>query len=179
MCNFRKLQKSATCSTNMFKFFYFLRTCLLSFEATLIALALYVLMEQQALFDALAGKISVNDDILRGIMLSPLALAVWIFVEAKKLVFEKDAQAKVLTAWGDFWKLKCHIQVSLLYAGAFLLISLLPWLDKRGISIGSGLVLFLLALVGQVIVALSIYNAGFQLQEILAGIPKDDVEPGK
>lgn len=179
MSNLRKLQENATCSTNMVKAFYFLRVCVLSFEAVLIALAIYLLMEQQSLLDALAAKISVNDDVLKGVMLSPLALAAWIFLEAKKLVFEKDANATVLTAWEDFWKLKCHINVSLVYACVFLFVSLLPWLDKRGISVGSGLVLFLLALVGQAIVALSIYNAGFQLQEILVGIPKDGAKASK
>ena len=137
---------------------YFIRVLFVSIEALLIIAASYLLIEHQSWADSIAKSTSINEDILKGLNLIPLGLAVWIFTEAKKLVFEKESHAKLLTAWPDFWKLKCHIYASLLYATGFTVVSLLPWLDKRGISIGAGLVLFLLGLGGQSIVAASIYR---------------------
>lgn len=146
---------------------YFIRVLFISVEAFLIALAGYILISHRSHADALARSISINDDILKALNLIPLGLAIWIFTESKKLVFEKESHAKVLTEWPDYWKLKCHIFASLVYAVVFTTISLAPWLDKQGISIGSGLVLFLLGFGGQVVVAASIYGAGFQMNEIL------------
>ena len=115
-----------------------------------------------------AASLAVNEEVLKYVMLLPAALAVWVIREARVLLQEDKETVRILIDWTDYWRLKTHTWVSLVYAVVFAGMSLVPWLAKSGISTGEGLVLFLASLVGQLCLAVSVYAARIRVKEIIA-----------
>src|SRR3546814_70839 len=101
-------------------------------------------------------------------MLLPTALAVWIINETRILLQEDKETIRILTEWGDYWKLKAHTWTSVGYAAVFALISLIPWAAMRGIGTGTGLLLFVTSIVGQLSLAISVYAARIRVKEIIS-----------
>lgn len=118
-------------------------------------------------FNDIASVIHLNDEINKYLMLLPAGLAVWIFNEVRCLLQEDKDTLRLLLRWEDYWKLKCHAWVSLCYAVVFVCISLVPWVSKSGIATGGGILLFLVGVVGQLYVAVSVYLARIKVKEIV------------
>ncbi|MFA5170979.1 MAG: hypothetical protein WC426_05380 [Sulfuriferula sp.] len=154
------------------KMLYFLRVILLSFEAILILGGVYFLYAYADLAQSMADRASISEDMLKYLTFLPVGIAGWVFVESRKLVFEKDTMAKLLVNWPDYWRLKAHINATFLFAILFTLISFAPWFVKQHLSSGLGFVLFCLGIFGQFVVAASVYLAGFKIQELATDAPK-------
>ena len=98
----------------------------------------------------------------------PAAFAVWIINETRVLLQEDKETVRILTDWADYWKLKAHTWANLGYAVVFAFMSLIPWAAKSGIGTGTGLLLFVASIVGQLYLAISIYAARIRVKEIIA-----------
>jgi hypothetical protein len=145
---------------------YFLRVLFISFEALTLCVLAYAATSYSQELQSLASSVSMNDEMMKYLMLLPAGLAVWVLNELRQLVFEDEKTAKLLIKWPEYWKLKCHIWVALIYTFLFSAASSIPWLSKTGISTGSGIALFASCIVGQLIVAMSVYSARFSVREI-------------
>lgn len=91
-----------------------------------------------------------------------------IIKEARVLLQEDKETIRILTGWEDYWKLKAHTWASLGYAVLFAFMSLIPWVAKSGIGTGTGLLLFVASIIGQLSLAISVYAARIRVKEIIA-----------
>lgn len=147
---------------------YLLRVILVSVEALVLAGTWLTFVYFLSEFESLATSLSLNDEILKYLMLLPTALAAWIINETRTLLQEDKETIRILTDWTDYWKLKAHTWVSLGYAVLFAFMSLIPWATKSGIGTGTGLLLFVASLVGQLSLAIGVYAARIRVKEIIA-----------
>lgn len=150
---------------------YFLRAMLLSVEALVIAIALLLWSQFHGSIQNLAAALTFNEEILKYLMVVPLGLAIWVINELRLLLQEDKETVRILIAWPEYWKLKLHVWVSLLYAAVFTCVSIAPWFVKGGITTGFGLLLFATSIAGQFSLAISVYAARFRIKEILANAP--------
>jgi len=147
---------------------YLLWVVLVSVEALVLAgtwLAFFYFVDE---LDSFATSLSLNDEVLKHMMLMPAALAVWIINETRVLLQEDKETIRILTGWVGYWKLKVHTWVSLGYAVVFAFMSLIPWATKLGIGTGTGFLLFVASIAGQLFLAISIYAARIRVKEIIA-----------
>jgi hypothetical protein len=147
---------------------YLLRVVFVSPEAFILASTWLIFMYFGSEFNSLATSLSLNDEVLKYLMLMPAVLAVWIINEARILLQEDKETIRILTNWPDYWKLKTHTWVSLGYAVVFVFTSLIPWAAKSGIGTGIGLLLFIASIVGQLSLAITVYAARIRIKEIIA-----------
>ena len=147
---------------------YLLRIVLVSVETLVLAGTWLAFSYFLSGFDSLATSLSLNDDVLKYLMLMPAALAVWTINETRVLLQEDKETVRILTNWEDYWKLKAHTWASLVYAVVFAFMSLIPWAAKSGIGTGSGLLLFVASIVGQLSLAIGVYAARIRVKEIIA-----------
>ena len=147
---------------------YLLRVVLISVEALVLASTWLAFLCFGSEFESLATSLSLNDEVLKYLMLMPAALAVWIINETRVLLQEDKETVRILTDWADYWKLKAHTWANLGYAVVFAFMSLIPWAAKSGIGTGTGLLLFVASIVGQLYLAISIYAARIRVKEIIA-----------
>lgn len=147
---------------------YLLRVVLVSVEALVLLGAWLTFLYFRTEVESLATALSLNNEILKYLMLLPTALAVWIINETRILLQEDKETIRILTEWGDYWKLKAHTWTSVGYAVVFALISLIPWAAMRGIGTGTGLLLFVTSIVGQLSLAISVYAARIRVKEIIS-----------
>jgi uncharacterized membrane protein len=151
------------------RFFYSLRTLLISLEALILCVAGFLWSQFRPELDATALMIEINVKILEYLMLLPVAIAVWILNELRQIPFETEATTKILVNWPDYWRLKQHIWVAFFYALLFAGLSIFPWVATTGISTGQGLLIFCTSILGQLTVAASVYSVRFRIKEICAG----------
>ncbi|UVM06044.1 hypothetical protein [Pseudomonas laurylsulfatiphila] len=149
------------------RYLYGFRVVLVSVEALVLALGYLAWTYVIPQLDEFASSLELNDEMLKYLMLLPAALAVWVFNEVRGLLQEDKDTIQILVNWPDYWKLKTHAWVSLMYAVVFACMSLLPWVVKSGIGTGSGMLLFVISIVGQLALAISVYLARISLQEIV------------
>lgn len=147
---------------------YLLRVILVSVEAFVLAGTWLAFLYFGSVFESLATSLSLNDEVLKYLMLMPVVLAVWIINETRVLLQEDKETVRILTDWEDYWKLKAHTWASLGYAVVFAFMSLIPWAAKSGIGTGTGLLLFAASIVGQLSLAISVYAARIRVNEIIA-----------
>ncbi len=150
---------------------YFFRVLFISVEAFLISVSELVWYQFSADLNHLATTIKLNDDILKYLMLVPVGLAVWVANELRQLLQEDKGTTRFLMGWPDYWKLKLHLWVSLIYAVVFVWMSIAPWVVQAGISTGIGLLLFLTSIVGQITLSASVYAARLRVKELLSNAP--------
>lgn len=147
---------------------YFLQVIVVSVEA-LVLTGTWLTLEYFGIeIESFAKSLSLNDEILKYLMLMPIALAAWIINEIRVLLQEDKESIRILTEWDDYWKLKAHTWVSFGYAVVFAFMSLIPWVVKSGISSGFGLLLFVASIIGQLFLAISVYAARIRVKEIIA-----------
>lgn len=147
---------------------YLLRVVLVSVEALVLVSTWLVFSCFLREFESLAASLSFNDEVLKYLMLMPAALAVWIINETRVLLQEDKETVRILTAWEGYWKLKAHTWASLGYAVVFAFMSLIPWVAKSGIGTGTGLLLFVASIFGQLSLAIGVYAARIRVKEIIA-----------
>lgn len=151
---------------------YFFRVLLVSFEASLIGVAALVWYHFSTDLGHLAATISLADEVVKYLMLVPIGLAVWVANELRQLLHEDKTTTRFLVGWPEYWKLKLHLWVSLIYAALFACLSIAPWVVRAGISTGIGLLFFLTSIIGQIILAASVYAARLRVKELLANAPE-------
>jgi hypothetical protein len=148
--------------------FYFLRVALISFEALLVLIVVLVWYIFNSELEAAATVLTLNEEFLKYMFLAPLGLGFWVVNESRLLLQEDKETIKILTNWPEYLLVKMHVWVGLMYALIFVVFTVVPWALKTGVNSGLGLLFFVTALVGQLIVAASIYSARIRLKEIIA-----------
>lgn len=146
---------------------YLLRVVFVSAEALVLAGTWLAFWCFGGELQSLATSLSLNDEVLKYLMLMPTVLAAWIINETRFLLQEDKETIRILTDWTDYWKLKTHTWASLGYAVVFAFMSLIPWAAKSGIGTGTGLLLFVASIVGQLSLAISVYAARIRIKEII------------
>lgn len=147
---------------------YFFQVIVVSVEALVLTGTWLTLEYFGTEIESFATSLSLNDEILKYLMLMPIGLAAWIINEIRVLLQEDKESIRILTEWDDYWKLKAHTWVSFGYAVVFAFMSIIPWIVKSGISSGFGLLLFVASIIGQLFLAISVYAARIRLKEIIA-----------
>ena len=148
-------------------FLYWIRVVVISFEALVLLLAAMVWVVFRSELEAAASVLTLNEEFLKYMFVVPVGVGLWVTNESRLLLQEDKETIKILTAWAEYRLLKTHIWVGLLYALLFAALSILPWAAKSGVSSGTGLLLFVVAIAGQFIVAASVYSARITLKEII------------
>ncbi|MFC3865990.1 hypothetical protein [Alcaligenes aquatilis] len=149
---------------------YILRVIVVSVETLILAGAWLAFVYFESELESLASSLSLNNEVLNYLMLLPTVLAAWIINEIRVLLQEDKETIRILTNWADYWRLKIHTWTSLGFAGLFTIMSFLPWVVKSGVGTGTGLLLFVASLVGQLCLAISVYAARIRVKEIIAHV---------
>lgn len=154
----------------MNKSIYILRVLLISFEflILLIGLSLYIYFQKN--IDHIVQSLELNSDFLNYIIAAPFALSAFIFKDVRSMLVGDKDSTRVLTDWNDYWMLKTHTAINLIYTVIFLLISVVPWFTKLGINDGRNLLLFVTGLCGLLISARDIYASNIRVKELIANI---------
>lgn len=143
---------------------YAARVIFLSFEMIIVMASWLLISNFETQATNLAHLLNINEEIVKYLMLLPMAICAWTIKEAKDLVF---SEVKQLVNWPDYWRIKIHIYTCFFYAAIFFSMSVIPWLSKTGISDGRGLILFSSGVAGCMWVAGSIYFAQMSVKEII------------
>lgn len=146
---------------------YWLRVVMVSFEFLIIFISIFLIILYGESIDVLVKKVQINDEVLKWLMFLPAGMLTWIFVQTQSLLFPDGEFSKTLHKWPGYRKLKIHCVVGLMYAVLFLLIGLLPLFIKNSLSTGTGFVMLFCGVVGESVVALSIYLAQISIKEII------------
>lgn len=140
----------------------------LSFEALVLSAAGMLWFVYRPELDSLVNAMSLSEEFMKYVLVAPVGIGIWVVNESRLLLQEDKESIKVLTAWPDYPLLKAHVWVGLIYCFIFAGISVVPWAAKSGFNNGTGLLFFLTAIVGQFIVAASVYAARIRVRELLA-----------
>lgn len=147
---------------------YWVRVIALSFEALVLLAAGMLWFFFKLELDSLANTLSLSEEFLKYIFVAPVGIGMWVVHESRLLLQEDKESIRVLIEWPDYPLLKAHVWVGLIYCFIFAAISVVPWAAESGVSNGAGLLLFLTAIAGQLIVAASVYVARIKVRELLA-----------
>ena len=90
------------------RFFYILRVLLVSIEATILTGSWLCLTYFINSIQFFANSVELNEEVLKYLMLLPVAIAVWVINEAKLILQEDVETARILIHWPDYWRLKTH-----------------------------------------------------------------------
>ena len=147
---------------------YWFRVALVSPEALVIAAALVAWTYLRMELASVANGIAANSDVLKYLLLVPLALVAWVGTEVRHLLHEDKETTRLLTSWPDYWRLKTHTFVALIYSLVFAALSVVPWLLQSGVAGPEGFLLFVTSLLGQLVVAATVYTARLRVKEYVA-----------
>src|SRR4051812_40949665 len=150
------------------KSMYFVRTLLVSVESLVIFLGLATWILRPNWLNDAASAVRPNDELLKFLVLLPIGLLVWIANEIRSLLHDDKETTKLLIRWPQYWKLKIHVWISLLYAVIFMVLSTAPWVSGAGVTVAWGLLLFTGGTVGQLVVASGVYLARLRVKEYVA-----------
>lgn len=149
------------------RFIYTLRVFFISFEALVLAGACWIWLAFATEFQRFAASLVLDPEVLKYLGLASLGIAVWIINECRSLLQEDAESARLLTKWEDYWRLKVHFWVAIIYAVIFALLAILSVIAKSWLLSGGGLFCLMFSLLGILVVAFSVYAARIQVKEIL------------
>jgi hypothetical protein len=145
----------------------YLIAIIVSLEFLVLATCLLVLVFWLDEIRAFSSYVPDELEVLKHFALSPSAFAGWVFLESQKLLFPGHDKKAILHDWPDYWRLKVHFHVGLLYAGIFAVMGLVVWVFGIKINEPMGFSLLFTSTVGSLIVVLSVYLAKIRVSEIL------------
>lgn len=147
------------------KLFYFIFVFIFSYEFLFSLILFVIYLFFKAEINAAISAVKFNTDLIKYLIVLPVGVFAWVLKEVKDIVVAEKDNIKVLINWPDYWRLKCHLQVSILYGVIFCCASIAPWLRDQAIYDAFGIVVFLNSLLGILIVATSVYFAQISLKE--------------
>ncbi len=141
------------------------RVIIISFEFLLIIIAIFFYFNPDYVIP-FSSAISENADLIKHISWFPIAMFIWVFKEAKKILSHEEDIEKVMQIWPDYWKLKVHFYVGLAYSFLFALAGLIVFAMGYTISTPKGFVLLISPVCGGVVVVWSFFRAQMEQMEI-------------
>ncbi len=151
----------------MRKLVYFFIVLFISFEFLLLLVGLVIYFYLENLIGNFALPFRLNSEFVNWLMLVPSSLFVWIFLEVRSLLIGDKESIRVLLDWDDYWMLKTHTLINLIYSSIFLLFSMIPVLVEGWIKDGRFLLIFSIGFLGLLISARDIFFASIKLKELV------------
>jgi len=151
----------------LIRVFYYLRTFFVSLECLCIALSSFIYLCWGEKFDRTFENAVLNADAVKWIAALPVALCVWTIKEARDIPYPDEKSARILNKWPDYWKLKAHFYVGLLFCILFLIPLLFIWLFNWLESF-KGMWIYFTLVFSLLVNAASFYLAKIKLKSILA-----------
>ncbi len=146
----------------------YLSAGIISFEFLVLVIGLAGVVAWPELVASISSKISSDAAFLKHFALFPIGLAVWIFSEVRKLLLPEPNVKEILLEWPEYWRLKIHFHVTLMYSIIFSIFGVITWALKLTVREPTGFVILTVSVVGQLIVAISVYLARISAEEILS-----------
>lgn len=141
------------------KMLYFFRVFIISIEflAIIAGVLIYLCIKDLQYFKAL--KLNLHDDALKYVVLLPLSLGAWVLKDSRSMLYIDKDTTRIVTLWPNYWQFKIHVFVSIIYSVIFFASSLVSWMLFGVIDFFIPAYIFLSSLIGQSVVAASIYFA--------------------
>lgn len=152
----------------MNKFIYYLLVIFVSFEFLLIAIASFFAFVWTTPVVFIIKNINIAPEAMKYLSLFPCGLAVWVFNKSTNLLLPDKEKNKVFQEWEDYKNLKINFKVTLLYTLLFTAFAAIPWIFSVDIKNVVFFPFFISAIIGQLIVAYSVYMAQIEINERLA-----------
>lgn len=112
---------------------------------------------------------SFDSQALQWLALYPLGLAAWVFQSGSLVLFPSEKADKILHEWPDYWKLKAHFNIGIIYSIFWAVSAATPW-TLGSFNTAYGAISLAASILGASISALSFYQANLTLREILIRI---------
>ena len=151
----------------MKKLTYYLLVTFVSFEFLVIAIASLFAFAWTAPTVFVISKINISPESMKFLSLLPSGLAVWVLNKSTTLLFPEKEKNKIFQQWEDYEKLKIHFKVTLFFTVIFSTLAAMPWVFSVDIMKVTYFPFFLSAILGQFIVAHSVYMAQIEINERL------------
>lgn len=148
----------------------FLVATIISLEFVVLLVGAAGILVWQEQLARLTAMLSSDPEFLKYLALLPVGIAVWIFSEARTLLLPDGKARVVLHQWPDYWRLKAHFAVSLMYTAIFTVTGLAAWAFGLTAANPKGFVLLATSVLGQLIVAVSVYLAKISVSEIFGNV---------
>lgn len=152
----------------------YFRALVMSFEFVILVIGTLLLIMCQNSMESISSKLPTDQEVLKHLALLPSGFAAWVFVRSRELLFPEDGKGIILQQWPDYWRLKAHFHVSLLYTVLFAAIGSFVWVLGYSINEPIGFTLLLVSIVGGLVVASTVYLAKIRISEILIAGSQND-----
>lgn len=151
----------------MSKFIYYIFVVVISYEFVTVAIAALLAFAWTQPVELLLLHVKLSPESMKLLSLLPGFITAWILKECKTILFPGDGKDKVIQEWEDYWKLKAHFNVTLFYAALFASIAATPWIFAIDITSIKIFPFYMSAIIGQFLVAHSVYTAQIDIKERL------------
>jgi len=148
---------------------YYLRVFFISFEFLVIITSYFILTHQSEKISLFLRASSFNPQALQWLALYPLGLAAWVFQSGSRVLFPSETADKILHEWPDYWKLKAHFNIGIIYSIFWAVSAATPWALGYFYT-AYGAIFLAASILGASISALSFYQANLTIREILIKI---------
>ena len=151
----------------MNKLFYFLRVFFISFEFLLLLVGAVFYFNMEKLIGNFVFSLPFNSEFTNWLIIVPAGLFVWILKEVNSLLVGDKEAIRVLAGWSDYWMLKVHTSVNLIYSFIFLFFSILPVSMNEWFKNIKFVIFFAIGFSGLLISARDIYFANIRVKELV------------
>ncbi len=145
---------------------YFLQVFLVSLELLFFLLILLICISKQLEIGAFLESTKFNEEAIKWVTLYPLGICGWVLKDGSTVLFPDDKTNKILHDWPDYWRLKTHFHVGIIYSILFVLPCFYIWLTGEILTI-YGVAIFLSCSIACSINAFSFFQAKIKIKEIL------------
>ena len=149
---------------------YALRIAVVSLEFLVVLVGAVLYFYVPHLFVELKDMLAVEAEMMKWLALLPLTLMCWILKEVRDFIRDDKESEAILVSWDGYWKLKCHLYVSVVYGVIFAVLAIASSLKTLSEESVLGLACYLVATVGTIIVGGSLYFAKMELREAMAKV---------
>lgn len=139
----------------------------MSVEFLILIACIYILTIWNDWANSIARSLSSSSEAIKWAALLPVGMGVWIFINIRHILFPKETDIIVIQQLPDYWKFKDHFYVTIIYTILFILMAIIPWIIGFDLQSGRVLTIFVSGIVGQCIVALTVYIGNIRLKEII------------
>ncbi len=148
---------------------YYFKVFFISFEFLILIISFALYIYFKADISSYFININVNGDALKWIIAYPVSIAGWIFKNGSSVIFPDEKSNRALHEWQEYWKLKAHFNIGLLYCILFSAACLATWFLNKLVTL-EGAWIFCSCSIGLSILVYSFYSAKIELKSALIHI---------
>lgn len=143
-----------------------LRATFVSFEILVLLSAIVFLLWNPAWVSGLGARVAGNSELLKYLVLVPVAVFLWILSLSRKMFFPENDKKKVFQNWPDYQRFKEVVLVGLGFAFFFSIVGVATWIMDWKKGPETPFVLVGTSIIGSLVSALSMYQAEIRLNEV-------------